>query len=300
MPSTSSASSLSSPSSASVTSVTSADEAGTKAEMLSRLFTAALALSRFDVAHSALLATPDAALRHAGLRRLVERMAERRETAALIALPFPGLRDAVDDVLSQRCAAATELETARAASGPASAGGPPPWHQILYAWRVARDDHRGAAAVLLDRLRKLQRAGEGDKLVGDDVLDTPVTRTYLMLINALACVDAKQAWVYAEDAYAVRPANGHDRAGAVLPSIEGEADEDGDARGNGEAPSEMDLFLLRQQRAARQAEPWRKVVSLAEIRKQYQDELDRIAAIQNNQFAFAAVGEGDEDAMDET
>ena len=35
----------------------------------------------------------------------------------------------------------------------------------------------------------------------------------------------------------------------------------------------------------------RRVVTLADIRKDYQDELDRIAAIQNNQFGFAA---GDE------
>jgi nuclear pore complex protein Nup160 len=35
----------------------------------------------------------------------------------------------------------------------------------------------------------------------------------------------------------------------------------------------------------------RKIVTLADIRKEYQDELDRIAAIQNNQFGFAA---GDE------
>jgi nuclear pore complex protein Nup160 len=30
------------------------------------------------------------------------------------------------------------------------------------------------------------------------------------------------------------------------------------------------------------------VVSLADIRKQYQDELDRITAIHNNQFGFEA------------
>jgi nuclear pore complex protein Nup160 len=71
-----------------------------------------------------------------------------------------------------------------------------------------------------------------------------VTKQYLLLINALSCVDAKQAWIFDE---------GVPQAGAA-----------------GQTPSK------------------RKVVSLADIRKQYQDELDRIAAIQNNQFGFQA------------
>lgn len=115
-----------------------------------------------------------------------------------------------------------------------------PYHQVLYAWRMKRSNYRGAASVILDRIQKLRHAGEGDKIDGEDVLDTPVTRHYLLLINALSCVDAKQAWIFDEG-----------------------------VEHNGEAPR-------------------RKVVSLADIRKQYQDELDRIAAIQNNQFGFEA------------
>jgi nuclear pore complex protein Nup160 len=115
-----------------------------------------------------------------------------------------------------------------------------PYHQVLYAWRTRRGNFRGAAAILLDRIQKLKLAGESDRPAGDDVLDTMVTKQYLLLINALSCVETKEAWVYDEGV------------------------------SNGDSPAK------------------RKVVSLADIRKQYQDELDRIAAIQNNQFGFEA------------
>ena len=42
----------------------------------------------------------------------------------------------------------------------------------------------------------------------------------------------------------------------------------------------------------------RKLLTLADVRKQYQQELDRIAAIQNNQFGFSAVAGDDGDIMD--
>lgn len=140
---------------------------------------------------------------------------------------------------------------------------------------MRRNDYRGAAAVLLDRIQKLRMRGEGDARLaaadggggggaggeggddggvgggrgdgGVDVLDTPVTRQYLMLINVLSCVDQKQAWIATSDGFGGRD----------------------DARKK------------------------RKVVTLADVRKEYQDELDRIAAIQNNQFGFAAGDEMD-------
>jgi nuclear pore complex protein Nup160 len=86
-----------------------------------------------------------------------------------------------------------------------------PWHKILYAWRVRRGDFRGAAAVAYQQLQKLQQlanGGHGKDLAlwsgkkstgaGNDELDTPVTRQYLQLINALSCVEPGQAWILAE------------------------------------------------------------------------------------------------------
>ncbi|KXH31410.1 hypothetical protein CSIM01_04029 [Colletotrichum simmondsii] len=211
-----------------------------RSEMLSRQFNAATVLSRFDVAHASLLAMKDKAMQLSSLRKLVDKMCESYHNSELMSLPFPGLQDSIDDILAQRCKATMDVLSGI------------PYHQILYSWRIKHNDYRGAATVLLDRIQKLRHAGEGDKLIGEDILDTAVTKQYLLLINALSCVDPKQAWIFSEE---LPPPN---------------------------ASRESTTFQGK-----------RKVVTLPDLRKQYQDELDRIAAIQNNQFGFEA-----DDAMD--
>lgn len=204
------------------------ENASIKTDMLSRLFNAALATSQFELAHTTLLSMKDEALRHYNLRKLVDKMCETYHNSELVSLTFPGMQQEVDDILSLRCKTIMDVMHAF------------PYHQVLYSWRIKHNNYRGAASVILDKIQKLRLAGEGDQIAGEDVLDTPVTKQYLLLINALSCVDPKQAWIFDEGV------------------SEGE-------------------------KGAK-----RKVVSLADIRKQYQDELDRIAAIQNNQFGFEA------------
>lgn len=204
-----------------------------RTEMLSRQFNASVAISQFEVAHSALLSMTDHAMRQSSLRKLIDKMCESCHNIELTSLPFTGLTAAVDKILASRCQNSADM-----AHGV-------PYHQIHYSWRISRNDYRGAASVLLDRIRKLQAAGEGDKFVGEDILDTPVTRHYLLLINALSCVDPKQAWIFSDES---------DDTQSYSTSKKGK----------------------------------RKVVTLADVRKQYQDELDRIAAIQNDQFGFEA------------
>lgn len=208
----------------------------TKTDMLSRLFNAAVATSQFQLAHTTLLSFKDSALRHSSLRKLIDKMCETYHNLELVALPFPGMSQDVDDILAQKCRIAMDVVHGF------------PYHQVLYSWRIRHSNFRGAASVLMDRILKLRIAGEGDKITGEDILDTPVTKQYLLLINALSCIEPKQAWIY---------------------------DEGVDHEQNADVPVK------------------RKVVSLADIRKQYQDELDRIAAIQNNQFGFEA-----DDVMD--
>ncbi|KAI1104187.1 nucleoporin Nup120/160-domain-containing protein [Jackrogersella minutella] len=203
-----------------------------RTEIQCRLFSGALATSQFELAHSTVVAMKDHALQHSCLRGLIQRMCDNLHNSELVNLTFPGLQGAVDDILAQNCQDTVDVITGV------------PYHQILYAWRIKRNDYRGAAAILLDRIHKLRQLGEGDQVTGDDILDTAVTRQYLMLINVLSCVDPKQAWITVEPPRPTKPAP-HD--------------------------------LSR-----------RRVVTLADIRKEYQDELDRIAAIHNDQFGFAA------------
>ncbi|KAI0172304.1 nucleoporin Nup120/160-domain-containing protein [Hypoxylon sp. FL1284] len=205
-----------------------------RTELQCRLFSGAIATSHFELAHSTVVAIKDHALQHSCLRGLIQRMCDNVHNSELVNLTFPGLQGAVDDILAKHCQDAVDVITGV------------PYHQILYAWRIKRNDYRGAAAILLDRIQKLRQLGEGDQVTGDDVLDTAVTRQYLMLINVLSCVEQKQAWITIES-----PAQ---------PS----------KAGSGVSVAK------------------RRVVTLADIRKEYQDELDRIAAIHNNQFGFAA------------
>ncbi|KAI0379748.1 nucleoporin Nup120/160-domain-containing protein [Hypomontagnella monticulosa] len=206
-----------------------------RTELQCRLFSGAISTSQFELAHSTVVGIRDRALQHSCLRALIQRMCDNLHNSELVGLTFPGLQGAVDDILAQYCQDTIDVITGV------------PYHQILYAWRIKRNDYRGAAVVLLDRIQKLRQLGEGDQVTGDDILDTAVTRQYLMLINVLSCVDPKQAWITIKGpAGPVRPGTGN-------PDI-----------------------------------AKRKVVTLADIRKEYQDELDRIAAIHNDQFGFTA------------
>ncbi|KAI0599341.1 nucleoporin Nup120/160-domain-containing protein [Biscogniauxia sp. FL1348] len=214
-----------------------------RTEIQSRLFSGATAISNFEVAHSTLVAIKDRALQHSCLRILIQKMCDNLHNSELVELSFPGLQNDVDEILAQKCHDTVDVITGV------------PYHQILYSWRIKRNDYRGAAAILFNRIQKLRLLGEGDQVTGDDVLDTAITRQYLMLINVLSCVEPKQAWITAEEPQ--RPVNG---SGSF----------NGGSSFNGSSGKK------------------RRVVTLADIRKEYQDELDRIAAIQNDQFGFAA------------
>lgn len=210
-----------------------------RTDMHSRLFNAAIQTYRYEIAHSVLALFTDPALRQSALRTLVTKMCESSYASELVELPFTGLQDMVDETLAQKCQSIVEVTVGV------------PYHKILYAWRIKRNDFRGAASISLERLQKLQQAGEGDRTLGEDGLETPVTKQYVALINALSCVDPKQAWIFSEE------------------------------------PS------FKSSKPNAKAIPKRKVVTLEDIRKSYQEELDRIAAIQNNQFAFAGGDEMD-------
>lgn len=165
-------------------------------------------------------------------------MCETSYASQLISFPFISLQDQVDEILAQKSQSIVDVNAGI------------PYHKILYAWRIKRNDFRGAASISLERLQRLQASGDGDKIIGDDGLETAVTKQYVALINALSCVDPKHAWILAED-LPKRSAKGIVVSGK------------------------------------------RRVVKLEDVRRAYQEELDRLAAIENGQFAFAGGDEMD-------
>jgi hypothetical protein len=170
-------------------------------------------------------------------------MVSQQQTGPLLKFPFVGLADEVDGILLSLC-----QKTLNLASGP-------PYHQILYSFRIARNNFRGAASILHERLQRLKTTSSKHHDPGDDSL----TQCYLMIINTLSSVSPEDAYILAEQKI--------DGTGPPQWGI-----------GQGKK-------LLK-----------RQIVTLDSLRKEYQAELDRVAAIENGQFPFVEA-ENDMDAL---
>ncbi|PVH96421.1 hypothetical protein DM02DRAFT_617248 [Periconia macrospinosa] len=214
-------------------SLTGNQEMELKTEFLQRLFTASVQTSRFTEAYTALIRHSDPALQHSSLQKLITSMVSQSQTVALLKFPFVGLRDDVDGILSSLC-----HRTLNLASGP-------PYHQILYSFRISRGDFRGAATILYERLQRLKSTSSKIHDPGDESL----AQCYLLIINALLSVSAEDAYIVAEQRIddSMAPAWTIGKAKKMLK---------------------------------------RHVVTLEMLRKEYQAELDRVAAIESGQFPF--------------
>jgi nuclear pore complex protein Nup160 len=240
-----------------------------RTELYSRMFNAAIVMSRFDLAQTALIKMEDEHLQHAALRKLVERMSETYHNIELASLPLPGLVEDVDRILEEKCKTSLDVVHGN------------PYHQILYAWRIKHQKHQAAALVLYDRIQKLRYAGEGDKFTGEYVLDSAVTREYLLCINALAVLPKKERWILPDEFPPTKPGDADARNGDDM-SFSKDLLQAVTVEGDSLLPF-PDLT-----RGSDDHEPRRRLVTLDDIRREYQDELKRITAIQNNQFGFEA------------
>jgi len=156
---------------------------------------------------------------------------------------------------------ATLWDLARKASpAPALAGpdAPPPsmrYFELAYAWRMRAGDVRGAAQAAFERLARLRAA----PAVADDPRDDRLRNAFLVLINALCCLPKEEAWVVVE----------HGALGALAAPPK--------ALGAGKAAV-----------SARRA-----VLTLEDVRAEYQAELDRVSRVEAGQWGF-----GDGEAME--
>lgn len=111
--------------------------------------------------------------------------------------------------------------------------------------RIHRNNFRGAASILYERLQRLKTTSSKFQDPADDSL----VQCYLMIINTLSSVNKEDAYILAEQ----------------------KIDESGPPQwGLGKAKK-----LLK-----------RQIITLDTLRKDYQAELDRIAAIESGQFPF--------------
>lgn len=182
-----------------------------------------------------------------------------RSVSTLLALDFPpDILTDVDDIL-------LSLTRKHLASSTSNATGVPQYHAILYAWRIQYDNFRGAAEILWEQLQRM-RASSARSFEPEDksLLDT-----YLTLINTLACCGEDEGWLLAE-------------------RIDG--------------PEEQAPFTQRLSGGAASAhetvsakKPKRRIVTLEDVRREYQAELDRRNEMVQGRFAL--VGDDEMDVL---
>ncbi|KAH8731234.1 nucleoporin Nup120/160-domain-containing protein [Phaeosphaeriaceae sp. PMI808] len=214
-------------------SLTGQEDQELKTDLLQRLFTASIKTWRFEEAYTAMTRHTDTALKHSSLQTLITCMVSQEQSEQLFKFPLVGLADDVDTILFSLC-----QKTLNLASGP-------PYHQILYSFRISRNNFRGAASILHDRLQRLKTTSSKHH----DPSDESLTQCYLMIINTLSSVNAEDAYILVDE------------------------------RIEGGGPPQWGIGqgkkLLK-----------RQVITLDTLRKEYQAELDRVAAIEGGQFPF--------------
>ncbi|KAL1646814.1 hypothetical protein SLS58_002949 [Diplodia intermedia] len=210
-----------------------------KQEVLSRLFHACVQSSKFREAYGALCRYPDNSLRRSALAMLVKTMINQSQMPLLITFPFTRQLEDVDAILAGLC-----RDTLSVSSGP-------PFHRLLYAFRIAKNNYRGAAQILYDLITRLQSSSAALQ----DPTDESITQAYLTLINTLSLVNEQDQYL-----------------------LVGQRESEGGLKGVPEG----------------KAAPRRRLVTLEDLRREYQAELDRVAAMETGRFAFSAGG----DAMD--
>jgi hypothetical protein len=129
----------------------------------------------------------------------------------------------------------------------------PQYHKVLYAWRINKGDYRGAAQCAFDRLERLKTDSE----VTRNPEDRRLVEAYLLLINTLVCVGRDEAWVIKESVT-------------------------GDINGSGKGKKAITNGF------STDVGTKRTIVTLDDVRREYQEELDRLAAMEQGQFAFAS------------
>jgi len=136
--------------------------------------------------------------------------------------------------------------------------------RILQAYRLARNDFRGAVSVLFERLTMLKKSPQAR----NDPEATELRHSLLALINMLACVDADDAYILAE------------------------VPEPPDAKVNGfhEDAGYRDEVTGWKARK-------RIIVTLDDLRKEYQALLDKCSRFERGDYEFGLQGDEDNEEM---
>ncbi|GBF59493.1 nucleoporin [Trichophyton mentagrophytes] len=304
-----------------------------RSDLLSRLFHASLKTCRFDDAYSALARYTDLALQKSALTSLTTTIltAYGPGTAGLqkvLRLPLsltPHLCSHVDDVLASLASKQSPLGPSIGQTVPLSSWqgtqSPPEYHRVLKAYRIARNDIRGAAEIsyqTVSRLRDLRDRPTASKvkffaaedasndLNEDDIESRELRNELLSLINLLACMEKNEAYIVVEqyDPNANRP----DSMNSILHRPSSSIDDpftsstsslknpfshsaDNRSINSSDSPTlqNHNMSLSRSTSELKINRAKRIVITLEDLRKEYQSELDRVSRIRSGDWEFGAV-----------
>ena len=238
-----------------------------KSEVLSRLFTAELKCSRFHAAFTALAQFTDHALQKSAMIAMVDAiLSPITSTTDLVgglelikSLPIglhPQLSRHVDQhlaVLAKKQKSIPGLQNRL-------------WTtdmevdhlRVLHAFRIAQKDYRGTVSVLLDRLCLIKKSSQAR----NDPEATQIRHALLALINALSCVAPDEAYM-------------------LMDVEESPKTNDAMIEGFGEAVDHKGSSTRRR----------RIIITLDDLRREYQQLLDKCSRIERGDFDFEMDGQ---------
>lgn len=251
-----------------------------RAEVLSRLFNAELKQSRFDRAYNALVQIPDPALQRSSVTTLINAILSPNTSISgpegavrtLQSLPwamYPHLARAMDQhliSLSKNQPGGLSSTWGTAFMGDTRID----YLAIMHAIRLSQQNHRGAVTVLYDRLKAIRKSSRARH----DPQGTALRHTLLALINLMACVEPEEAYILVE--------------------VDDDDHKTATTTNNGTGPIDNDTDT--DELAALRMPPQRRViVTLDDLRKEYQAVLDRCSRLERGDFDFDADEEYDDD-----
>lgn len=259
-----------------------------RTDLLSRLFYASIKTCQFEQAFSALARFQNPALQKSALNTLLTTIigacgpgtAGLRQLLRLLPLSLsPELSAYVDEALLAMAKNQTSFSSAFDDEQQwwDVDSNTPDYHRILHAYRIARNDFRGAAELGYQTVQRLRRARDAPApttamttkqttttssaavVDEDDRESKEIRHELLTLINLLACVDEREAYILVD------------------------VDE----------PSHPQQ---QQRRGSSGADPPRKqrkaIVTLDHLRREYQAELDRVSRIERGDWEFGILLNG--------
>ena len=241
--------------------------------ILSHIFRTEIMCSRFTEAYMALAQLTDAALQRSSLislmRAIFEPLSPSTTAEGLVllqSLPIgmhPHLSRHLDEHLSALAKQQSAIRPSNVLPEPSllASGSGVDYLKILHALRTTQKDYRGSIAVLHDRLKLVRNS----RRLKSDPRATELRYSLLTLINALCCVATDEAY--------------------ILDEVEVEKTLLG-ATNNGTNGTASVTDWKKSERKRR-----RVVVTLADLRREYSQVLDKCSRIERGDFEFYGNGE---------